>query len=346
MAKIAIDITPTKNLNQYRGVGVYTKNLITRVQEIDQANEYIFYTRGQKLPKVDLVHYPYFDFFFLTLPFFKKFPTIITIYDVIPFIFQKESKPGFKGILKLQIQKFLLKNIDRIITISQCSKKDVQNYLAVAGNKIDVTYLAAAPIFKPIADKKSLEKVGEKYNLPQKFILYVGDVNFNKNLPRLFEAIAKISIPLVMIGQAAKNEKLVEVGDLMRLAEKLGIEKNVIRLGFVQDVDLVSIYNLAVCYAQPSLYEGFGLPALEAMACGAPVACSDIAVHREIAGDIPFYFDPNNPDDIAKILRSVVSLSNLNHQSRVERGLKQVKKYSWEKTIRKTIEVYQKTLFS
>jgi glycosyltransferase involved in cell wall biosynthesis len=347
--KVAIDATPLETGHKKRGIGIYTKNLIETLRKVDKDNEYILFTRGQELPEVDLIHYPYFDLFFLTLPLFKKYPTVVTIYDVIPLIFWREFNPGFRAALKFQIQKFSLKNVARIITISQCSKKDIQKYLSVPADKIDVTYLAADSIFKPIDNKEKLEETRKKYNLPQKFILYVGDVNYNKNLPRLFEAMAQVSVSLVIVGEAAKNEKLPEVRVLMKLAKKLSIEKQILRLGFVSDSDLVTIYNLAACYIQPSLYEGFGLPVLEAMACGTPVVCSNISSLPEIAGETAVYVDPESAESVAsgieKILRCPrADYETIDYETMKKKFQEHAKKFSWEKTARDTIKVYEKTI--
>lgn len=345
MAKIAIDITPTKNENQYRGVGIYTKKLVESLKKYDKANEYIFSTRGQKLPKVDLVHYPYFDLVFLTLPFIKPSKTIVTIHDVIPLIFPRYFPKGTRGWLKFQIQRFSLSNVDAVITDSEESKKDIKKLLGVPGEKIFVVYLASSELFRPLPDSV-VAKIRSKYSLPEKFILYVGDVNYNKNLSRLLEATAKINCNLVLVGNAFMNKNLFETSELLSKIRELGLKENVQFLGLVPNRDLSAIYNAAALYVQPSLYEGFGLPVLEAMGCGTPVACSDINVHREIANDAPAYFNPKIIDEIAQVLIKSVSLSDSDRRAKRKKGFEQTKKFSWGKTAKKTVEVYNKILSS
>ena len=346
--RVAIDLTPLQTGHRNRGIGFYTRRLVDTLQKVDKKNEYVFFSQGQNIPNADLIHYPYFDLFFLTLPIVKRHPAVVTIFDVIPLIFWKEFTSGIRAIIKLKIQKFLLKrNVDWVITISQNSKKDIERYLGIPSEKINVTYLAADSLFQPVTKSDLLIKVKDKYNLPQTFLLYVGDVNYNKNLPRLFAALAKIEIPLVMVGAAAKNEQLREIKDLMKLVANLGIEKKITRLGFVPESDLAAIYNLAICYIQPSLYEGFGLPVLEAMACGCPVICAATSSLPEIGGKAAIYIDPDSVDSIVEKVNQVLNFYK--HDVAKYKALKldclnQAKKFSWQKTTEETIAVYKKVL--
>ena len=345
--KIAIDATPLETGHKRRGIGIYTRKLVEALKRVDKANEYILFSRGQKLPKVDLVHYPYFDLFFLTLPVKKPYKTAITIHDLIPLVFPQFFPPGIRGKIKFQIQKFSTRNISGIITDSENSKKDIIRFLNFPVDKVNVVYLAANEIFRPILDKGFLAKVKRKYNLPEKFILYVGDVNLHKNLKRLFEAIAKVDLPLVAVGEALTDDNLKETKQLLLEIERLGISKKVHRLGFVPEEDLVGVYNLATLLVEPSLYEGFGLPVLEAMACGLPVACSNTSSLPEVGGQAPVYFNPGHVDDLASAILKIVEWSQ-NDKSKYDelkfKGIEQAKKFSWEKTAKETIKVYQKVV--
>jgi len=149
-------------------------------------DKYTFFTRSEKLPKnIDLVHIPYFEPFFLTLPKVNKFKTVVTVHDLTPLVFPKEFPAGLKGKLKWQIQKGRLKKADHIITDSESSKEDIIKYVGVSESKISVVYLAAGEEFEKLkADNLKLKAVREKYDLPDPFCLYVGDVTWNKNLPR------------------------------------------------------------------------------------------------------------------------------------------------------------------
>ena len=343
MVKIALDITPTLDANRYRGVGRYTSNLMEALKRYDKLNEYILYSRGQKLPNADLVHYPYFDLYFLTLPIFKKVKTIVTIHDVIPLVFPQNYLPGIKGKLRFEIQRMSLKSVNAIITDSCQSKEDVSKYLKISKEKIFVVHLAADPIFKPLSEFEA-EKLTKKYRLPSKFVLYVGDVNYNKNIPKLLGAINKVGCNLVLVGKSFLEDNISETKKILDLISDYGLRKKVWRLGYINNKELCGLYNAAKVYIQPSLYEGFGLPIVEAMACGTVVACSDILVHRELAGDVAFYFNPKDTDNIAQVLDGAIKLNNSKVKIRRKKSILQSEKFTWEKTAKETIEVYKKIL--
>jgi glycosyltransferase involved in cell wall biosynthesis len=345
MAKIALDTTPTLDANKYRGVGRYTSNLVEALKRYNKLNEYILYSRGQKLPNVDLIHYPYFDLFFLTLPIFRRVKTVVTVHDVIPLIFPNNFSVGMKGKLKLIIQRMALKSVNAIITDSRQSKEDISRYLRIPEEKIFIVHLAADPVFKPIP-KFEAEKLTEKYHLPSKFVLYVGDINYNKNVPRLLEAVKKVGCNLVLVGKAFMNEDILQTKEILNLISKLNLEKKVWRLGYIENRELCGLYNAADICTQPSLYEGFGLAIIEAMACGAVVACSDIPVHREITGDIASYFDSKDENKIAEVLSSLLETDDNELKLRRRESIKQSEKFSWRKTAQDTVKVYDKILFS
>lgn len=343
--KIAIDVSPLSSSHKVRGVGFYLNNLKNALEKYFPQNSYTYFTQTQKIPSnVDLVHYPYFDPFFLTLPLFKKKKTIVTVHDVTPFVLPNLFPIGIKGKAKWFLQKKSLQKADAVLTDSLSSKKDIARFVNIPENKIHVAYLAAGEEFKRITDKQILSVVKKKYSLPEHFILYVGDVTANKNLPRLVNAALRSNLTLVMAGKALAeenfdrknpwNQNLVEVQELAKE------NKSVIRLGFVTKEDLVALYSLATVFLMPSLYEGFGLPVLEAMACGCPVITSQEGSLKEVAGNAAYIVDAYSIDDIAQGLQQVIG--NKTFQKKLsERGLQQAKKFSWEKTAKGTIEAYQ-----
>ena len=377
MRKIAIDSGPLTSGHKVRGVGVYTRELIKALKkEKKRAKglkiEAVDFEKAD-LTKYDLVHYPYFNPFFVTLPTQKLTSArgrlssgqkiVVTIHDLIPLIYPKNYPPGIQGKLKFQIQKHLLKNVDGFITVSETSQKDIIRFLRIDAQKIRVVYEAPCSIFKPITDHRTLNTVKSKYNLPSRFALYVGDVNFNKNIMGLIEACKLANIDLVICGKQAKDIEELGLGlDVLRgpsdwvrflfnishpeLAHFKGAlkefrtNKKIIRLGFVPDDELVAIYNLASVYCQPSFYEGFGLPVLEAMASGTAVVCSKTQALVEIAGDSALFADPNNPKEMAKQINKALS----NPTALKLRGAKRVKEFSWAKTANKTIDYYQQIL--
>lgn len=243
--------------------------------------------------------------------------------------------------MRFWIQKFFLKNIDAVITISETSKKDICRFLGIHPNKVHVIYLAPKKIFRQITNESLLSSVKKKYDLPEKFALYVGDVNYNKNIPTLIKACKIAKIPLVICGKQAVE---IDSKDLnhSELAHLRNINfDGVLKLGFVSDSDLVAIYNLATLYCQPSLYEGFGFPLLEAFACGTPVVASKTQALVEIGEGGALFANPNDAEDFAKKIARLTEDKETREQL-VNTGKVIVKNFSWEKTARETLDVYKK----
>jgi len=345
---IGIENTPLISPHKARGVGFYTKRLIEALENLARKNkDFSIKTDSYKslASEADLIHFPFFSPLFLTLPLFKKKPTVVTVHDLIPLKFPKHFPKGVRGSLKWQIQKFSLKSAKAIITDSLSSKKDIVKLAGIKKEKIFVIYLAADEVFKPIQNKRYLEKLKKRYNLPQKFVLYVGDFNFNKNVNLLTESCLQLNYPLIIVGrqalQPAKEKSHIENQSLLKFQEsaKENPEK-IIRLGFVPTDDLVGIYNLATIYVQPSIAEGFGLPVLEAMACGCPVITSQKTSLGEIAGQKALSIDPYNKNDLVKAIENCWQKPFL-RKKLSSLGIKQAAKFSWEKTARKTLNVYK-----
>lgn len=345
--KVAIDITPLKgdlNGHKVRGVGFYLEYLKRSLLTYYPENNYTFFARGEKVPDVDLVHYPYFDPFFLTLPLTEKHKRVVTVHDLTPLVFPEHFPAGIKGSLRWQIQKLSLKNTARIIADSQSSKDDIVRLLGEKKDKIGVAYLAAAEEFKKI---EKADTVKTKYNLPEKFVLYVGDVTWNKNLPRLIQATQEINLTLVMVGKVLTEKNFDKNNpwnrDLVTVNKLVEKDKRFIRLGFVPTEDLVALYNAATVFAFPSLYEGFGLPVIEAMQCGTPVVTAKGGSLEEVGGEAVMYVDPNDTNSIANGIGEVFFNKKLQEQL-AKKGLEQAKKFSWKKTADKTIASYKAAL--
>ncbi len=331
MIRIGFVTTPLTSGHSARGVGFYTKNLLEHLK--DQSSKFDMEIVENDL-SADLVHYPFFDLFTNTLPIIRNSKTVVTIHDVIPLEFPNHYPPGIKGNLNLMLQKVALGSADRVITDSYASVNTIHKYLGVPNNKIKLVYLAAADHFKPIKDKKRLSEVRKKYNLPEKFVLYVGDFNWNKNIPSLIEAVKRTGYSLVWVGKHALEIESLDLShpELSQL-KNLSLDST-LRLGFVPDEDLAVIYNLANVYCQPSFAEGFGLPVLEALACGTPVACSNTHSLPEITANHADYFDPHEVDQIVEALNSAMLR---------ERYVPELD-FSWEKTAENTLLVYKEVL--
>jgi len=346
--KIAIDVSPLQTGHKIRGVGFYLEHLKDALVKYYPENEYVFFERGKSLPKdIDLVHFPYFEPFFLALPLYKKFKTVVTVHDLTPIVFPEAFPRGIKGEIKWQMQKFALKKADAVITDSKSSKKDIIKFIGARESKVKVVYLAVGEQFKKLTDDSWKEEIRKKYNLPKKFVLYVGDVTWNKNLPRLIDAVKKLKIPLVMIGKSLTSDNYDKDNpwnaDLNRINELAKGDSSIIRLGFVSAEDLIAVYNLATVFVLPSLYEGFGLPILEAMACGCPVVTSTEGSLGEVAGNAACYVDAYDVESIASGIKEVFESENLQKQLR-KKGFENVKKFSWEKTAAETIKAYEGVL--
>ena len=342
--KVAIYSGPLTSEHSVRGIGIHTRMLIEELEKIPNINITLTDLHSTTASQFNVIHYPNFHPYFFSFPFSVPINSVITIHDLIPLIYPYAYPAGLKGRLRFQIQKLLLPKFKAVITISETSKKDIIRFLNIPEEKIHVIYLAPRKIFKRLRSGKWQYTIQKKFNLPHKFVLYVGDVNYNKNLNSLAKACKKINVPLVMVGKQAANNTVdnnhPENKPFANLLQDYGKDKNLIRLGFVEDKILVKIYNLASVYVQPSLYEGFGLPVLEAMACGVPTICSRTQALCEIAGDNTEYFEPLNVNDMAngisKLLTNKTLRSNLS-----KKGLKHISKFTWEKTARETIDVYQ-----
>lgn len=338
--KVAIDISPTLTAHSSRGIGVYTKNLLEELQKESEI-KIVPFENPKTPPGADLIHYPYFDLFFHTLPIFCKVPRIITIHDVIPLIFPEHFASGKKGKVNLWLQKTALKNTKGIICDSETSKKDIAGKLAYPLEKIYVVYLAPGKVFKKIADRNILNKTKEKYKLPNDYILYVGDVNWNKNLPNLLKAVKLSNINLVLVGKAILDDSLVQVKEINSLIHYLKIDKQIQKLGYVSDEDLANIYNLAEITIVPSHYEGFGLPVIESMACSTPVICANNSSLAEIGGEAAIYCNPNDPGDIAEKINIFISSDKAEKGKREKMSQAQSAKFSWKRTAEDVVKIYK-----
>jgi len=343
--KIGIDISPLQTGHSVRGVGFYVKNLTEYLLKYDVVNQYLFLKNLNDLDKVDVLHIPYFDPFFIHLPLIKRAKLVVTVHDLTPLIFPNLFPIGIKGSIKWSINKALLKRADAIITDSDASKRDIHKLTGVALDKIHRVYLAASHDFKTLnISRRESERILKKYKLPEEFLLYVGDVTANKNLPTLIDAVKKTDITLVLVGKALSNTDYDHANpwnkDLVQIHKKISNNSQFKVLGFVDQEDLTSLYNLATASILPSLYEGFGLPVLEAMQSGCPVITTKRGSLKEVAGNAAYFVDPESSEDIAKGITEVMKNKKLQIELK-EKGLEHTKKFSWKKTSEQTIQVYK-----
>jgi len=268
---------------------------------------------------------------------------VVTVHDVTPLVFPKAYPPGVRGQIKNFFQRQQLKKVDAIITDSEASKKDIIKYLKIDSAKIHPVYLAPGEQFKRISN---LGQVKEKFNLPEKFLLFVGSPNWNKNLVNLTQAAVDAGVDIVFAGKAFEKERKLEHIELRPFAqflEKFEDNPLVHILGFVSDEDIVPLYNSASALMLPSFYEGFGLTILEAQACGVPVITSDVSSMPEVAGDSALMVDPEKVLEIKAAIEKVLGDEKLRKEL-VKKGEENVKRFSWKKTAEETDKVYQQIL--
>ncbi len=361
--KIAID-THSLNNEKWAGKEKYVNNLIRELTVIDKENQYYLYLKEditlklscnfkKKIIKFSSILWHFiavFDLLFLKpdvylsptsyiVPALKiSTPTIVVIHDLVSFIMPNRHNKKAK-ILEKIFMKIACKRAKFIITVSENTKKDLINFFNIKSNKIFVIPEAPDYNFRAIEDGVGINKVLTKYNLSNNFILSVGTLEPRKNLVRLIEAYKNL------VDMGLSKYKLVIVGkkgwyyeEIFKKAKQLNIEKNIVFLGYVSDSDLNCLYNTAKCFIYPSLYEGFGLPVLEAMMCGCPVVASNNSSLPEVVGKAGILFDPCNTDDIREKLYKILTNDSLIKEMQ-KKGIEQIKFFSWYFT---AIEILKK----
>lgn len=340
---VALEITSISDKNSVRGVGTYAQNLIDALK-LKKGKVSVSTFTAPHAPNIDLIHYPSFDLYFHKLPIRKRQPRVVTVHDVIPLVFPEHYPVGPRGKANYFLQKLALKNTDGIITDSQTSKSDIANLLKYPSDKIHIVYLAPSKDFKLIKNENILSNIQKKYNLPQKYFLYVGDVNWNKNVEGLLKAVKNTNISTVLVGKALADDTLEPVKSINKQIKELEISANVSKIGYVPNKDLCAIYNLAQATIIPSYYEGFGFAVLESMACGTPVICANNSSLAEIAGSSAIQFDVNTQDGMTSAINKFLSFDDKQIETIGKKSLEHAQKYSWDKVAEETINVYKEVL--
>lgn len=349
--KVGIDIS---QIVFGTGVSVYTSNLVTNLLNIDKINQYVFFgssLRRQKeiqnftkgfdcrtfpIPPTVLeiiwnqLHVVPTEWFVGITDVFhtsdwteppSKAKKVTTIHDLIVYKFPKSSHPSIIAAQKRKLE-WVKKEEAAIIAVSQATKNDIVEILKIDEKKIRVIYEAASPIFT-----KSTKKYEGK-----PYILAVGTREPRKNLERLVKAFESLKL---------KDFDLVIAGKFgWGPSTTLRVKQSVKLLGYASQEQLVDLYSNALCFVYPSLYEGFGIPILEAFQCGCPVITSDISSMPEVGGRAAFYVDPLSISDIAEKIESVIGLTASKRKILIDRGFAQAQKFSWEKTAIETRDLY------
>ena len=344
MIKVLFPTSANSSLHAVRGVGRYTQQLVAALQATKKVE--VLEVGSKQRP--DIIHYPFFDLFFPTLPLHFLAKTVVTIHDVIPLVFPDHYPVGKRGKLNFIRQKLALKFVSAIITDSKHSKIDIETYLGLKEAQISVISLAPASEFVPQPDKV-IESVRRQFNLPKQYMLYVGDINYNKNLPQLIKSLKYLpwNVQLVCVGKSFYPHDIPEWQVIANQIALSNVEKRVkfiTNLQVDQFAELSAMYAGAICYVQPSIYEGFGLPVLEAMACKSPVVCAQISSLIEVTGgEYAFYAKPT-AEGIVEAVERVLGLSQTARKSWLQSAYAWSQTYTWAKTAEQTLAVYQKVL--
>jgi len=350
----------------------YATNLIEALAEIDSVNSYTLYvtrdeavkrfrnrwpnfTVRKTLPHTPLIRIPLtlsaelrkhpVDILHVqfTAPPFAPCPFVVSIHDLsfehLPETFNRRSRAQ----LRLTVRRSA-RRAARILALSEHARSDIIETYGISPELVTAVPLAAANHFQRVDDIRELQRIRHTYGIEQEYILSVGSIQPRKNLNRLIAAHASLlrtrapgSVPqLVIVG---KNAWLY--GETLRSIEKLGSGASVIVTGYVPEGDLPALYSGALCFVYPSYFEGFGLPPLEAMKCGAPVIAGNRASLPEVVGDAGLLVDPFNIDAIAAAIGTVIDSPNLRSKLRAK-GLNRARLFDWRETARRTLEVYRR----
>jgi glycosyltransferase involved in cell wall biosynthesis len=289
----------------------------------------------------------------LTAPLHVDCPLVITVHDMIWAFPERFSQKGtwslkrkFMEWYNYWVPKYATGRASAILTVSHAARESIIEYLHYPSNKIYVTWEAARPCFTSVSDVQCLDDVRKKYDLQSKFILAIGSSDPRKNISTLVQAYSLLPYQLQQEYRLAIVWTHRELADhLSRQLSSLGLQEKVQFLENVTNEDLASLYNAASLFVFPSLYEGFGLPLLEAMACGSPVVAADTSSIPEIVDDAGLLFEARDPQGMAETITYVLS-NNEVRLNLIQKGFKRNAIFSWKKCANETLAVYEKVLSS
>jgi len=371
--KIAIDI---RRMTEF-GVGTYIRNVVRTLGRLDEGNEYFligpaakveeigalppnFHTVPQFAPErsvqgyrafrsalkrlgCDLVHVPNL----FAVPRALPCPYVMTVHDMLDHMSRAREQSGFWRTLHFQLTKRALGGASRIFAVSNFTRNEIEKLFEIPSDRIEVVYNAIDERFlRGHASAADRELIAQRYQVTYPFLLYAGRITAHKNVVRMIEAFSALKTELER-GQAYPDLKLIIIGDdlsgnpdLRRTVIRSGVQNDVRFLGFVPIEVLRIFYDVAKIFVFPSLYEGFGLPPLEAMVHGTPVVTSNVSSLPEVVGNAAVLVNPENVFEIMRALHRVLTDQALRDRMK-ERGYQQAMKFSWEKSVRRIMEVYR-----
>ena len=287
--------------------------------------------------KLDLLHSLHY-----TRPYFLPCASVVTFHDMTFFLYPMLHTRAKRLLFPLAMRASA-KRANALIAVSENTRQDVIRMMGIPSEKIFTTQLGVIEDFRPITDTSNTQEISRKYKLPEKFILYVGLVEPRKNIPLLLrsfnELVAQgLTQDLVIVGRPGWSFE--EVFDLV---ENLNLTPRVHFPGYISRQELPFVYNLAALFVYPTLYEGFGLPVLEAMACGIPTVTSRVASIPEIIGDAGIMVPPGDQPALTQAMREVLTNDRL-RQELTHRGPQRAIKFTWKRTAEETLKVYRQVL--
>lgn len=363
--RIAIEANPMAI--RKGGIGYYTQNLVEHLLKRDTENEYVLFYFNlsikqarnlpvfegcsnysnflfpkqalrfglQTLKKPDVVHGTSYRLFAE-----GRKGSVVTVHD-LGFMKYPHFVRKFGSEKMARRVKSALEDATLIITVSENSKKDILEYFPVQGSRIVVTYEGINEKFFQKPDETFMKQVKHKYNIVKNYILFVGTLEPRKNIPALIRAYDSAK-------SLHEDFQLVLAGglgwvydEILDAIEKSSVKENILLTQYVPWEDVHALYYGASLFVFPSFYEGFGLPPLEAMACGIPVITSDVSSLPEVVGDAALLVAPDKEDEIAGVMEKVLSDRALSEQM-AQKGLERAKMFSWEKTAGQTLKIYEK----
>jgi glycosyltransferase involved in cell wall biosynthesis len=292
--------------------------------------------------KIDLLHCPYWS-----NPVWSPWPTVVTVHDVIQFVlpeyaWRKISRLYF-GMVSVAARR-----ADAVITVSECSKRDIMKIIGLPAERIHVIGNAVDASFYPVRDAWLLANVRERYAIAPRFVLYFGGFDMRKNVPRIIEAYSQLPDNLRREYQLVIAGRYQHLGhplypDPRKTVQRLGLEGSVIFTGQIREQDKAPLYSAASVYMFPSLYEGFGMTVLEAMACGTPVLTSNVSALPEVVGDAGALVDPYSTEAISQTLAELLENQALRDEL-ARRGLERARRFTWPQVAEQTVRVYKQIL--
>lgn len=369
--RIGIDIRSLQNDSGLRGIGTYTRELVKALLARDSGHEYVFFAfanrplpsflppdnvrrvtslkkrfvwlLGQALfplaaakERLDVFYSPEY-----IVPVFAPCAKVITVHDFI-----NSDYPVYKqrsGILRrayFYLKDKTLLSADRIIAVSEYTKRKIGEFSRVDQGKVRVIHEAAGREFAPDPDPARAALIKAKYCLGEKFVLYVGAIDYHKNIDGLIRAFAAAGRGRAQLALAGVHNDLVYSRYVRELAHRCGAADRIRFLGYVPQEDLVGLYNAAAVFVSVSAYEGFGLPVLEAMSCATPVICADNTSMPEIAGNAGVLVDPHNTQAIAGAMERLL-LDDAERAKLSRSALARSREFSWEKAGRRTLDLFE-----